>query len=174
MATDRQRNEMALLMDWLHNRRADVHYPPIVGGVILRKVKVSELGIHGVADVMRLVDRPGGLTVDCSQMGIVLLTAVGLKVAVIDGATSTLLADPNMPHYTDPRAAYIGAMAVYGPGGGHHLTATRHRDVIHGDPVQFSQGQETDPRYIGLLAEAAHQPAPFTMLSIAHLPALAR
>lgn len=168
-ATQQQRNELSLLMDWLHGRRAQVHYPPILHGVIERTVRVSELGVHSIADVMRLVERPGGLTVDCSQMLIVLLEAVGLHVSDIDGATSTLLTDPRLRHFGDARLSLPGGIMVYGAGGGHHATMTRFRDHVQGNPVQFSQGQESDPRYINLLTEAANQPAPVTCLSIAAL-----
>lgn len=168
-ATNLERNELDELCDWLFENRANVHYPPIVNGRIERQVRVSELGVHSPADIHRLVLRPGGLTVDCSQMEIVKLLAVGLAVSEIDGATSTLLADPKLRHYSDPRGAYNGALAVYGPGGGHHITSTRHRDPWRGNPMQFSQGQESDPRFIPLLTEAKNQPAPVTMLSIAGL-----
>lgn len=169
MATQTQRDELCGLMDWLHEHGEQVHYPPVIHGQIVRQVRVSRLGVRTPADMHRLVGARGGLVLDCSQMFIVLLESVGLHVSDIDGATSTLLRDPRLPHYYDPREAYAGAGAVYGAGGGHHITATRFRDPVHGNPVQFSQGQESDPRYISLLSEAAHQPAPITMLSIAKL-----
>lgn len=169
MATTAQRNQLCELMDWLYENRANVHYPPIVNGNIIRQVQVSELGIHSASDIHRLVLSSHGLTVDCSQMVICLLEAVGLKVAQLNGATSTLLQDPRMAHYGDPKFAYPGAVAIYGAGGGHHATMTRHRDQVHGNPMQFSQGQESDPRFIPILLEAKGQPAPITMLSISRL-----
>jgi hypothetical protein len=161
MTSPAQRIQLAQLMDWLHEHRDRVHYPH--GDI--RTETVSD--IHSVEQVHARVLRRAGWTVDCSQTVIALLLAVGLKVPDPNGYTGTLLAD--LPHYQDARAAYIGALAVYGPGSGHHVTMTRHRDTVHGNPVQFSQGQESDPRFISLLTEAQFQPHPVTMLSIAHL-----
>jgi hypothetical protein len=161
MPSTAQRSELAALMDWLHEERARIHYPR-------DDIRVETVHqIRSVADVKARVLRRHGWTVDCSQMDEALLRAVGLHLPFTDGATGSFL--DNLPHYHDAREAYIGALAVFGPGSGHHMGMVRHRDVIHGNPVLFSHGQESDPRYISLLSEAAFQPAPWTMLSIAHL-----
>ena len=161
MTTPAQRTELSVLMDWLHEHRAQVHYPH--GDIRVETVA----DIHSAAQVQERVLRRQGWTVDCSQTVIALLLAVGLKVPHPDGYTGTLLQD--LPHYHDARGAMVGALAVYGPGTGHHVTMTRHPDSVHGNPVQFSQGSEQDPSYRALLSEAAFQPAPVTMLSIAGL-----
>jgi hypothetical protein len=161
MATQTQRDELAGLMDWLYAERERLHYP-------IHDVRVESVAdIHSAATLKARVLRRAGASWDCSQTVIALLGAVGLRVAQPDGYTGTLLAE--LPHYHDPRAAYIGALAVYGPGTGHHVTMTRHRDTVRGNPMQFSQGSEPDPRYVALLTEAAYQPHGITMLSIAHL-----
>lgn len=160
--SEHQRNELAALMDWCFAERARIHYPP--GDV--RRTTVA--GIGSVEDLKAAVMQSGGWSVDCSQMCYALLGAVGLKPPNQDGATGSMLADL-LPHYTDARKAFVGALAVFGPGSGHHVAMVRHRDVVHGNPVVFSHGQESDPRMISLLTEAAHQPAPVTLLSIAHL-----
>lgn len=160
-----QRNDLAALMDWSHEHAAQIHYPPIVNGQIIRQQTVHDL--TSIERYKARVLEPGGAIWDCSQNVYALLLAVGARVKWPDGSTATLLNEG--PHYRDGRAAYIGAVVVYGPGTGHHATMTRHRDVVHGNPVQYSQGSEPDPRYINLLSEAAGQPAPFTFVSVAHL-----
>jgi len=168
VATAAQRNQIAGLLDFLVEHRAQVHYPPIVHGQIIRREIVHD--IRTVAELKRRVRRTEGWTVDCSQCVTAVLLAVGCRNPNginADGFTGTLL--DHLPHYHDPRAAYIGALAVFGPRTGHHVAMVRHRDTVHGNPVLCSQGQESDPRMIGLLTEAAYQPAPVTMLSTAHL-----
>jgi hypothetical protein len=167
MATTAQRDELCTIMDYLHAHAVQVHYPPISHGQIERTESVAS--INSFADIKVRVERHGGWTVDCSQCVIALLGAVGLHVRDRDGFTGTLLTDPSLFHYRDPRHAYPGALAVFGPPPGHHVVMVRHRDAVHGNPVVFSQGQESDPRYLSLLSEAAGQPPPVTMLSIAGL-----
>lgn len=170
MVTQTQRDELAVVLDCLHDHREKTHYPPVINGVIRRQLAVSELGIKSLADLIKILDSEDGLVVDCSQMVIVSLAAVGIHVPHPDGFTGTLLSDLK-PHYTDARGAYIGAVAIYGEGTGHHATITRHRDIHQGNPVQFSHGGNGAfaSRYISLLTEAANQPHPVTMLSIANL-----
>lgn len=163
--TTAQRDELAALMDWSVAHAALVHYPPIIGGRIIRTQSVGH--IRTVAAYKAQVLSRAGAVWDCSQNIYALLLAVGCHVRFPEGATGSLLAE--LPHYSDPRAAYIGAPCVYGPGSGHHVTMTRHRDTRDGNPLQYSQGKPADPRFVPLLSEAAFQPAPHTMLSIAHL-----
>lgn len=157
------RSEIGDLLDWCCDRRDRIHYPP--GD--RRVLNVTAELIPDLVAFKTLIVRPGGVTFDCSQFVYAILLAVGLKPPRPWGYTGTLLAD--FPHYSDPRDALVGAVVVYGPGTGRHTTITRHADPTHGNPVQCSQGQESDPRMISLLSEAAGQPAPVTMLSIAHL-----
>lgn len=168
MATTAQRNAACELMDWLHEHREQVHYPPIVNGRIIRQENVA--WIRSVADVKRRVLSAKGWTVDCSQSVTAIILAVGCRNpngANIDGYTGTLLA--HLPHYRQAKEAYPMALAVFGGGTGHHVVMVRHTDLVHGNPVVWSQGQESDPRYLSLSQEAAGQPAPVTMLSVAHL-----
>lgn len=166
--TSKQREAACSLMDWLHAERARVHYPPVIGGRIIRKERVS--WIRSVADVRRRVLSPGGWTVDCSQCVTAILLAVGCRNpngAAVDGYTGTLLS--HLKHYRDGRGAYPGALVVFGGGTGHHVVMVRHRDGVHGDPLVFSQGQESDPRYLTLRQEASWQPAPVTFLAVSGL-----
>jgi hypothetical protein len=161
--TTAQRDQLASLIDWLYANRQHLRYPPIINGQIHRTQTV-----HDLTSVSKFKARVlAGATWDCSQTCYALLGAIfGAKVPNRDGATGSMFED--FPHYSDPRKAYPGALAVYGPGSGHHVVIVRHRDAVHGDPITFSHG--SDPaKMISLLTEARFQPHPITMLSIAHL-----
>jgi hypothetical protein len=165
MATQAQRDELAVLMDWLVAHREHVHYPPVIGGVIKRQESVAD--ITSVRELQLRVLRTRGWTVDCSQSVIGLLLAVGCEVPQPDGYTGTLLDD--LPGFTDARASRTGGLVVYGPGTGHHVTMTRHADPHYGNPAQWSQGSEPDPHVVSMLTEAAWQPHGIRLLSITGL-----
>lgn len=168
MATQTQRDAACEVMDYLYEHREQVHYPPIVNGQIIRQMSIAH--VHSFAQVKALVNSSRGLIVDCSQSVTMIVLAVGCKNpngGPVDGYTGTLLA--NLPRYSDPREAFPMGLAVFGGGTGHHVVMVRHRDHLHGNPICFSQGSEPDPRYLALLSEAAGQPRPVTMLSVAAL-----
>jgi hypothetical protein len=148
-------------MDYCVAHRGQIHYPP--GD--RRTESVSH--IRGIADIHARIMSSDGWQIDCSQFVIALLLAVGCKVPHPDGYTGTLLAD--LPHYANGKAARVGALCVYGPGTGHHVTMTHTSAPKTGNPLQVSQGQEADPCLIYMAQEAAYQPAPHTFLSIAAL-----
>jgi hypothetical protein len=162
MATAAQRRELLALMDFCIAHRGNIHYPP--GDV--RRERVAT--IRSWVDIHERVMRPGGWTVDCSQMAEALHRAVGLHLPFRDGFTGSYL-EHLAPHYTDGRAAYVGAPVVFGPGTGHHMALVHTRDTKHGNPLLFSHGQEADPRLIYLSQEQAYQPYPHTFCSIAKL-----
>lgn len=163
--TTHQRDELAALMDWSVAHAALIHYPPIVHGRIIRTQSVGHLTSPS-AYRAQVLSRAGAVW-DCSQNVYALLLAIGCRVRFPEGATGSLLAE--LPHYSDPRAAFIGAVCVLGPGAGDHAMMTRHRDTHRGNPLQYSQGGESDPRFVPLATEAEYHRPPVTMLSIAHL-----
>jgi hypothetical protein len=162
VASASQRRELLALMDFCLAHRGSIHYPP--GDV--RRERVAT--ISSWVDIHARVMRPGGWTVDCSQMAEALHRAVGLRLPFRDGFTGSYL-EHLAPHYTDGRAAYVGAPVVFGPGTGHHMALVHTRDTKHGNPLLFSHGQEADPRLIYLSQEQAFQPYPHTFCSIAKL-----
>lgn len=177
--TSADRAEIERIMFWIVEHRARVHYPPIVNGRIIRQESIAH--IRTFADLQALVMRShaptaagDGLTVDCSQLVCAVLLAAGLKNPngrPMDGATSSLLVSPLLPHYSDPREAYTGAIAILGPAGGDHGMLVYARDPIKGDPLMFSHGGNgvAQARIIRLSLEvSAHRP-PLRMLSIANL-----
>lgn len=154
-----QRRELLALMDYGLAHRGQIHYPP--GDV--RSETVAE--IKSWVDIHSRVSRVGGWEVDCSQMCEALLRAVGAHLPFRDGFTGSFL--DACPHYFDGRAAYVGAVVVFGPGTGHHMAMVYERDTKHGNPLLFSHGQESDPRLIRLSSEQAGQPHPATFCSVA-------
>jgi hypothetical protein len=165
MVTARQRQELGELMDWAFSERHRFSYPP--GD----KRVVSVAGIASVADFKAFV-LSGRAEIDCSQMVYALWGAIFGGVRDQDGATGSMLADPDyLPHYNDPASAYTGAGVVLGPGTGEHACMVRHRDAVHGDPLVFSHGGDDTfaARFVPLSVEQASHERPTTMLSIAHL-----
>lgn len=146
-------------MDYCVAHRGSIHYPP---GDIRRETVAS---IRSWVDVHHRIARPGGWTVDCSQMAEALLRAVGAHLPFSNGFTGSFL--EHCRHYSDGRAAYIGAAVVFGPGTGHHMGLVYERDTKHGNPLLFSHGREDDPRLIHVASEAAVQPHPVTYCSVA-------
>lgn len=157
--TAAQRRELLALMDYCLAHRGQVHYPP-------HDVRSEKVGtITSWVDIHHRIARPGGWEIDCSQMCEALLRAVGCHLPFRDGYTGSFL--EHLPHYTDGRAAYVGAVVVFGPGTGHHMAMVHTRDPKHGNPLLFSHGQESDPRLIYLATEQAFQPHPATFCSVA-------
>lgn len=157
--TAAQRLELRALMDYCIAHRGQIHYPP-------NDIRSERVGtIKSWTDIHARVSRPGGWEVDCSQMCEALLRAVGAHLPFRDGYTGSFL--DACPHYTDGRAAYVGACVVFGPGTGHHMAMVHTRDTKHGNPLLFSHGQESDPRLIYLSQEQAGQPRPATFCSVA-------
>jgi hypothetical protein len=121
---------------------------------------------------MEHILRAGGrLMADCSEMATELLrwvgcgdpNGLGYRYA---GYTGTMLA--HLPHYSDPRQAFTGALAVFGPGTGRHVAIVYEPDPAHGDPLMASHG-EPGFDLVRLSVIASSEPAPVTMLSIAAL-----
>lgn len=161
MATTAQRRELLAFMDYCIAHRGQIHYP---SGDI-RQERVGT--IKSWTDIHERINRPGGWVIDCSQISEALHRAVGLHLPFRDGYTGSYL--EALPHYTDGRAAYVGAPVIFGPGTGHHMALVYRRDTTHGNPLLFSHGQESDPRLIFLAQEQAFQPHPHTFCSIAKL-----
>lgn len=165
---DQQRSRMAAAMDLLVANAGRVHYPR--GD---RRVE-SVHHVCTLSHLRQLVQRPGGLTIDCSQSCELLLNiGLGRKWHPEPYDADTGLFYDRLPHhYRDPAAAFIGAPVVWGHGSrsfprGHHMGAVRFRGA---DPWIFSQGKESpDPHYVRLSVESRYQPQPVDFCSIARL-----
>jgi hypothetical protein len=80
------------------------------------------------------------------------------------GYTGTLL--ETLPHYTNPKAAKVGALVVYGPGTGEHVSMVYEPGE---DPLLWSHGFDGGPVLIRLSAQRKVHHAPVTFCSIAGL-----
>lgn len=161
MTTHAQRLELAHLMDELVAQAEKVHYAEI------RPMRSK--AIDTALELAQALARPTGITLDCSESVTLLCHIAGLddpNGLGYNGAgyTGTML--DHLEHYSNPRAAGIGALCVFGPGTGEHVCMVRHPGP---DPVLFSHGDEAGPAFIRLSAEAPYHRPPVTFLSIANL-----
>lgn len=162
MATKAQREHIAGLIDTLKSHAAQLDYPPhdVRGPLDTLSFHLTE------QQAVHVLENGGRLQFDCSELDAWLLKCVGLWPYSYPGFTGTFLA--LLPHYTDPRAANIGAMVVFGPGTGEHMATVRTPDPKGGNPLLASHGR---PGFdlIRLRDEARFHSPPVTFLSIAAL-----
>lgn len=160
MATNAQRAHLRALMLYLLEHEPQVHYRQARP---MDTVRWSESHLHAV------IAAGGGVWMDCSEAATALCKWAGLRDPngrQYDGLgfTGTLLA--NLPHYTDPARARVGALVVFGPAPGEHVATVLWPGA---DPLLWSHGGESGPRRVRFsVARAAHR-RPATFLSIAGL-----
>jgi hypothetical protein len=161
LTTEVEREKMAMLMDTLVENEPEVHYKEIR--------PMPTCSIHSVTELRKQLASKNGITMDCSESVTLICKLAGLKDPNGNdfncrGFTGTLL--KNLPHYTDPRIARIGALVVFGPGDGEHVCMVRHRGK---NPTLFSHGQERGPFYISLSEERKFHASPVRFLNISKL-----
>lgn len=161
MATVSQRVHMAGIMDWLVANEPKVHYAQERPMELIRRRE------QYLEDWLKRAR--SGITMDCSEAVTLICKLAGLSDPNgrgYDGTgyTGTLL--QNLPHYTDPNKAGIGALVVFGPHTGRHVCMVRR---VGPDPLLFSHGQERGPIFLRLSEEKRYQPPPVTFLSIKNL-----
>jgi hypothetical protein len=152
---------MRYVMDFLLAQRNRVHYAEV-------RPMHSE-SIKSMYQLKQRVAAPGGITMDCSESVTLICKLAGLKDPnglSYDGAgyTGTLL--DHLPHYTDAGAAKLGALCVFGPGTGTHVTMVHERGP---DPWLWTHGEESDPSLHRLSWMRPGFAPPVTFLSIAGL-----
>jgi len=162
LATDAQRKHLHALATELYKYRGQLDYPP--GD---RRDGRDWYSFHLTeTQALTILKHGGRLQFDCSEFDAWLLKCAGLWPWSSPGWTGSHLA--TLPHYSDPRAAFVGALVVFGPGGGHHEAMVYTPDPKNGNPMIVSHGRP-GLDLIRLRDEAARQPPGITMLSIAHL-----
>jgi hypothetical protein len=168
MTTHAQRLELKDLMDYLWLHRVLCGYPfnderthLDASSWALSQAQRRALLAHG-----------GRTQDDCSQMDAWLLKAVGLWPWASPGYTGSHLATL-LPVYFDPRNADVGAIAVFGPGTGHHEAMVYKPDPVGGNPLMQSHGRAGVDRVtlqaLRISQTAAGHPG-VRMCSIAGLP----
>jgi len=156
---------MFALMKLLRSYAPQVHYPPhdVRTAFDARTFNLSEQQLE------HLLRGGGGVQMDCSEAvtevcrwaGLRDPNGLGYRYA---GYTGTLL--KHLPHYSDPAAAFVGALVVFGPYPGEHVSMVYERGT---DPVLWSHGREQGPDLYRLSVERGWHSPPVTFLSIAHL-----
>jgi len=147
-------------MRYLLEHEPQIHYAQIRP---MRTVALSE------AQLDTLLNHGHGITMDCSEAVTCLCKWAGLhdpNGLGYDGSgfTGTMLA--HLPHYSNPTAAGIGALCVYGPPPGDHVAMVMQPGD---DPVMWSHGGEGGPLRVRWSVERAAHRKPYTFLSITHL-----
>ncbi len=160
MATPAQRQHLAALMRWLIANEPLIHYQ-----------QRRPMSLTAMTEQVVATRFAGRLTVtsDCSETVTALCKWAGLADPNGNsyngsGYTGTLLG--HLPHYSDPRAADVGALVVYGPGNGEHVSMVL---TPGADPWLFSHGSESGPKRRRLSTERRLHAEPVTFLSIARL-----
>lgn len=160
MATALQRQHMAGLMRWLIVYEPQVHYGQVrpMRTVHLREQQLAAIFAAGQ-----------GVTLDCSETATLVCRLAGLadpNGRGYDGTgyTGTML--DYLPHYSEPEAAGVGALVVYGPGTGDHVS-----QVIEpgADPLLFSHGVERGPVAVRFSVQRKAHRQPVTFLNIGKL-----
>lgn len=162
---DRRRlHQLAELM-WQH--RAQLDYPTRdVRGTLDRET----FNLSRTEAIERL-SRGGRLMFDCSGFWTCLYKWSSLKDPngvkfAFEGATGTMLA--HLPHYHDGKRCDVGALAVFGPATGEHVSGVLEPDHKNGNPIMLSHGEPGLVK-IRVEAEARQHRPPVTFLSVAGL-----
>ena len=149
---------------WLRHK-AQIHYPPhdVRTAFDRRSFELSE------QQLVHLLAGGGSIQADCSEAvtelckwaGLADPNGLGYRYA---GYTGTLLR--HLPRYADAERAFVGALVVFGPYPGEHVSMVYERGS---DPVLWSHGREAGPDTWPLSVERSWHTPPVTFLSIAHL-----
>ncbi len=152
------------LMDFFYAHRSHILYPPHDhrSSEDVRTFRMTEQEIEHV------LNAGGYITADCSEFDTEVCRLAGLRDPNglgyrYAGYTGTMLA--HLPHYHDPELAAVGALVVFGPGTGEHVSMVY---TPGKDPVLQSHGRGGMDRW-KLSEERRWHAAPVTLLSIEHL-----
>jgi hypothetical protein len=164
MATQAQRHHMLELMNLIYAHREQINYPTHD-----QRGPSDQVTFRMTEQQMDHVLHDGGhLTADCSELVTEICRWAGLKDPSgfhyrYAGYTGSMLS--YLPHYSDPEKANIGALVVFGPGTGEHVSMVYETGK---DPLLQSHGRPGIDRWRLSEERTWHRP-PVTFLSIAHL-----
>jgi len=166
MATTAQRQHVGQVLAMLERYAGQLDYPP--GDVrTWQDAYTWKLTEQEATHLLALGHR---LQSDCSEFCPWVLRCAGLWPWPDCGYTGSHL--ERLPVYSDPRHALTGALAVFGPGAGHHEAIVWHPDPKGGNPVLASHGHAgfdvVTLRELEASQTAEGYPG-VRMLSIAHL-----
>lgn len=159
-----QRTILTGLMDWLIIETARVHYAEV-------RPMVTRF-IHTTAQLRAQVNKPAGVTMDCSESVTLLCKLAGMldpNGRGYDGTGNTATMLATLPHYTNPAAADVGALCVFlsSPSDreGQHVAMVRQPGA---DPMLWTHGSEQDPSLHRLSWMASGWPS-HVFLNVSHL-----
>jgi len=166
VATTAERKKLHDLMSLLLAHKDQVHYPR---HDVRGAADAATWRITTEAGARRKLNSGGSLMFDCSQSTQQLCRWAGLRDPcgheyAWAGFTGDMLR--YLRHYSDPEAAFVGALVVFGPATGEHVSMVYEPGR---DPLLWSQGFEAGPELIRLSAQAARHHKPVTFCSIAKL-----
>jgi hypothetical protein len=167
VATHAQREHLLALMDYCYLHRAQWDYPPHDhrGSADAVTFRMSEQTLHHV------LSSHGRVSADCSEWVTELLRWVGCNDPNglgyrYAGYTGSMLS--HLPTYTNAKHAQVGALVVYGPGTGDHVSMVHTPDPKGGNPLLQGHGRPgMDRRH--LADERLLHRSPVRLCSIAHL-----
>lgn len=169
MTTHGEREHMRDLMKFLLDHEPQVRYPR--GDI--RGARDAETFALSEAEMRAKLKAGGEIMFDCSQSTAQILRwagcdAIWLRAKYTNGVpvvyTGTMLG--HLTHYTNPRAAGIGALVVYGPATGDHVSMVYEPGA---DPLLWSHGFDGGPQLVRLSVQRSYHRAPVTFCSIAKL-----
>ncbi len=160
-----QRQHLHQLATLLLEHEPQVDYPThdVRGAKDAATFRLSEPGMRSKLKL------GGHLMMDCSQGVTCLYKWAGLSDPnglgyAYAGFTGTLLR--HLRHYTDASKARTGALVVYGPGTGEHVSMVMEPGT---NPELWSHGWEGGPQLIRLSVQAAMHRSPVTFLNVSSI-----
>lgn len=163
--TTEQRTKIHQLAFYLYQHRLQMNYPwqDVRGAADAATWKLAT-----ERQMRAVVDAGKHLTFDCSQSVTQILRWAGLADCNgleyrYPGYTGTML--HFLKHYSDPSLAYVGALCVFGPGTGDHVSMVVERGH---DPLMWSHGH-AGVDFVRLSVERQYHRSPVTLLSIQKL-----
>lgn len=147
--TAARRKKIQAIQKYLVEQRAHIGYRQLRPMKSCHIVTMAELEAYVTA----------GCKMDCSEIVTLVMHVAGAKSPSGSyncyGNTETML--EHLPHYTDARHAYAGALAIFNANlalSRQHVAQVHQADALHGNPLMFSHGDAAGP---GLLRLAALQ-----------------
>src|ERR1043165_6374259 len=135
MATTAQRRHILAVLDFFHAHASHLLYPP--GDQ--RTWRDSQSWQWSEQTTEHVLSSGGYWQGDCSEFGSYVLKCAGLWHWNSPGYTGSHL--QLLPHYSDPKAALVGALVVFGPGTGDHEAVVHTPDPKGGNPLLSSHGR---------------------------------
>ena len=134
MATHAQRLHALHVLDYFADHSNQLLYPPDD----IRTARDNWCWHWSEQTLHHVLDGGGCWQGDCSEFCSYVLKCAGLWKWATPGATSTHV--NFLPVYTNAKAADIGALVVFGLGGGHHEAIVHTPDHRNGNPLLASHG----------------------------------